>query len=63
MMRDSLASWLRRLANRISAPPAVAGARAGFQNVINYSGDLDEAMRYLQRRQRTEARQHHMGRP
>lgn len=47
-MRDRLAGWLRRLANRLS-PPAVAGARAGFI-AVNAKMAEDE-LRYMQRRE------------
>ncbi|QZT61260.1 hypothetical protein [Mycolicibacterium austroafricanum] len=44
-MRDRLAAWLRRLANRIS--PARAGARAGFIAVKM----AEDELRYMQRRE------------
>ena len=50
-MRDSLAAWLRRLADRVSVPPAVAGARAGFREYQFYVADMDEARSYLARRE------------
>lgn len=46
-MRDRLAGWLRRLANRIS--PARAGARAGFI-AVNAKMAEDE-LRYMRRRE------------
>lgn len=54
MMRDSLAGWLRRLANRISTPQtARAGAQAGFQDIIQFHTlalDIADVQRHIQSR-------------
>lgn len=47
-MRDRLAAWLRRLANRIAAPRSKAAAQAAFWSVADMS---EEDWRYAIRRE------------
>lgn len=57
MLRDWLGGWLRRLANRISAPRSAAATSAQF--AFNVAASKEDWQRDIAR----QARMRHFGRP